>query len=55
MSHQPHATLQAGERETGNVCGRKGPVSTDQQTVEYEPAVCLGDQEDHWHPDLYQK
>jgi len=25
------------------------------QSAEYEPAVCSGDQEDQWHPGLYQE
>jgi len=39
----------------GKLTDGKGPLCTDGQSAEYEPAVCPGGQEGQWHPDLYQE
>ena len=54
-SQQPLATLQTWGRVAGNLPDGKGPWCTDEQSAEYEPAVCPGGQEGQWHPGLYQE
>ena len=39
----------------GKLPDGKGPWYTDEQSAEYDPAVCPGGQEDQWHPGLYQE
>lgn len=52
---QLQATLQAWGRVAGRPCWGNRPGGTDWCSAEHESAVCPGNQEDQWHPSLYQK